>query len=77
MWDGVVCAENFEGFGIARSAGSCIRDWSVPSSEKVSDRIPGMCEDNVVARVVFAASARSSRAGETEFQDHVGGCEDV
>jgi hypothetical protein len=32
-----------------------------------------MCEDNVVARVVLAATARRGGAGETEFEDHVGG----
>lgn len=33
-----------------------------------------MCQDDVVARVVFAAATGSGRAGETEFEDHVGGC---
>ena len=36
-------------------------------------RIPGMCEDDVVARVVLAAAARRGGAGETEFEDHGGG----
>jgi hypothetical protein len=38
-----------------------------------SGRIPGMCKDDVVARMVLAAAAGRSGAGETEFKDHVGG----
>jgi hypothetical protein len=33
-----------------------------------------MCEDDVVARVVLAAAAGRGGAGETEFEDHGGGC---
>jgi len=32
-----------------------------------------VCEDNVVARVVLAAATGRGGAGETEFEDHVGG----
>jgi len=31
-----------------------------------------MCEDDVVARVVLATATGRGRAGETEFEDHVG-----
>ena len=40
-------------------------------------RIPGMCEDDIVARTVLVAAARSGGTGETEFEDHVGGYVDV
>jgi len=33
-----------------------------------------VCEDDVVARGVSAATTGSSRACEAEFEDHVGGC---
>ena len=32
-----------------------------------------MCEDDVVARAVLVAATGRGRAGETEFEDHVGG----
>jgi hypothetical protein len=32
-----------------------------------------VCEDDVVARVVLAATTGRGGAGETEFEDHVGG----
>lgn len=38
-----------------------------------SGRIPGMCEDDVVARVVLVAATGRGGAGETEFENHVGG----
>ena len=77
LWDGVVCAEDFEGFGIARSAVDCIRYRFIQSFEGVSDRIPSMCEDDVVAGEVFVATAGSRKASEAQFEDHVGGCEGV
>ena len=72
LWDGVVCAEDFEGFGVTR--GAVVALAIVPKVEKdaLSGRIPGMCEDDVVARVVLATATGSGGAGETEFEDHVG-----
>jgi hypothetical protein len=35
--------------------------------------LPGVCEDDVVARGVSAATTWSGRACEAEFEDHVGG----
>jgi hypothetical protein len=32
-----------------------------------------MCQDDIVAGVVFAATTGCGRAGETEFENHVGG----
>ena len=32
-----------------------------------------MCEDDVVARAVLVAATGRGRAGETEFEDHIGG----
>jgi hypothetical protein len=35
--------------------------------------LPGVCEDDVVARSVSAAAAGRGRASEAEFEDHIGG----
>ena len=43
------------------------------SSKWSGRRIPGMCEDDVVARAVLVAAAGRGGAGETEFEDHSGG----
>jgi hypothetical protein len=35
--------------------------------------LPGVCEDDVVARGMSAATTGCGRASEAEFEDHVGG----
>lgn len=32
-----------------------------------------MCEDDVIARAVLVAATGCGRAGEAEFEDHIGG----
>ena len=49
-----------------------ISDCSKGREDSLSGRIPGMCEDDVVARVVLATATGSGGAGETEFEDHGG-----
>lgn len=70
LWDGVVGSEDFEGFGVARGAAVGLAiDLLVCVSQ---GSIPGVGEDNVVARVVFPATTGRGRASEAEFEDHVG-----
>jgi hypothetical protein len=44
----------------------------IGGSRECAGRIPGMCENDVVARVVLATATGRGRTGEAEFEDHVG-----
>jgi hypothetical protein len=80
LGDGIVGSEDFEGFGVARGAGRLLglaglkvhaRYWTLVVV--LQGGLPGVCEDDVVARGVSAAAAGCGRASEAEFEDHVGG----
>jgi hypothetical protein len=73
LGDGVVGSEDFEGFGVARGAVTVIRTCRLKIGSRNAAGLPGVCEDDVVARGVSAATTGSSRACEAEFEDHVGG----
>ena len=76
LGDGVVGSEDFEGFGVARGAVMVVLE--IVDSDDVHmvlsiAGLPGVREDDVVARGVSAATAGCGRASEAEFEDHVGG----
>ena len=73
LGDGVVGSEDFEGFGVAGGAVVLVLEvveLGVGHWFALRLDLPGMCEDDVVARSVSAASTGCGRAGEAEFEDH-------
>jgi hypothetical protein len=75
LGDWVVGSEDFEGFGVARGAVAVIRTMSIWVLKigcfAIAAFLPGVCEDDVVARGVSAAAARCGDASEAEFEDHL------
>jgi hypothetical protein len=71
LGDGVVGSEDFERFGVARGAVVVIRTCRLKIGFAIAASLPGVCEDDVVARGVSAAAAGGSDASEAEFEDHL------